>query len=186
MFTEKQLTLNIIKNVGLALAGIAAAVIIISIIGRQISSISSALHQKAKLTKVLENRNSDLLALEQKVAPLGSADVQIKNALPPSDDILGFVSAMESVAAEYGLKHSLRFSTPVPVPASAGTQLPLSSIDYTLTLNGHINILINYLKKFEKLPFFTHITSIDFTAGPAGWETESAVTIQAKLYLRDK
>lgn len=64
--------------------------------------------------------------------------------------------------------------------------LGLASIDYNIVLNGNVSILASYLKDFEKLPYFSSVSSITLNATPAkGWSDDSSIFIQAKLYVKD-
>jgi len=183
MFTEKQLKLEVASSLIQAFIAVLVAVVITSIIGNKIRQDSDAMRQKAALTHLLENRSAAAAGLKEKLAPLGDIDAQIESAFPTTDNVLDFVSAMESLAQSAKITQTLHFEAPTPFDSDEA--LSLSAMDYNATLTGEINPLINYLKGFENLPFFTQISSISITSG-SGWQAETTIHLVAKLYIRNK
>jgi Tfp pilus assembly protein PilO len=185
MFTEKQLLYKILTNLAMVFGVLIVALIGIGIFSGQISKISDSVYEKQKIALLLSRRNENLTMLKGNLARVGTADVQIENAFPTTDNILEFVSAMETLANQYGVRQTLRFGNATPLPEFAES-FPLSTLDYSLTLNGNIGLLISYLEDFEKLPFITAIQSMSINAGSNGWVNESQISIAAKLYIKVK
>lgn len=184
MFQQKQLTLTIIKKLSRALVALVIAVLIVVFLSGQIDKIGSGIQKKRTLSYILEKRTETIDNLRLSFTKVGDVDKRIKDALPTADNILDFVAALESLAASTSLQQSTRFGSPVPTAISSGG-ITLSAIDYSTTLNGNVATLTNYLKGFEKLPYFSSITAISINAGSSkGWDGDSTVSIQAKVYTR--
>lgn len=184
MFKRRQLTLKIFKNLLRAGIAVAIAAIIVFIASQQISKISNSIQQKKTLSYILEKRTETISALKNDFEAVGEADKRIETALPATDNILDFVATLESLAAETSVQQSLKFGNPVPAGLGSGN-LNISTIDYNLTLTGNVLILINYLKKFETLPYFSGISSISIASRTdKGWEGDSTIGITAKLYTK--
>lgn len=184
MFNERQLLARIIKNIIIAVIVVIGAIILVSIVGGQVSKVSSSLFEKQTVAQILEQRSENLLRLKKDLEKVGSADARIENALPTPDTILEFVAVLESLASQRSLSQTFRFGSITPSPISQPA-LPISVIDYNLSLNGNISSLQSYLEDFEKLPFFTAIGSFNLSSSDiSGWAGNSQITLQAKLYMK--
>lgn len=184
MFNRKQLTLVIAQKLMKAVVAAFIAILIVVFISSQIVKIGDTIQKKRTLSYILEKKSETIDNLRQSFNKIGDGDKRVKDALPTADNILDFVAALESLAASTSLQQSTHFGTPVPTAITSGN-ISVSSIDYGTTLNGNISTLINYLKGHEKLPYFSGISSITLnTASDKGWEGDSSVTIQAKIYTR--
>jgi len=172
MFNKKQLILTIFKISLKAVIATVIAIIIIVFSSQQISKISNSLKEQRTAAFILEKKTETISQLREDFNLVDEADRKISDAFPPADNILGFVTSLENLASQNGLQQTISFGTPAD-----------SSIDYNLTLNANIFTLINYLKNFEKLPYFTGISSINLNA-PSGWEGNSTISIRAKVYTK--
>ncbi|MEK7149896.1 MAG: hypothetical protein AAB757_02920 [Patescibacteria group bacterium] len=183
MFNKKQIIVIVSKHlVKAALAAVIASVIIFIISG-QISKIGNSLSEKRKLSLILQKRSETTEKIRENFKIIGDNEQKIKNSLPRTDNILDFIAALESLASKNAVQQSYRFG--VPTVFINQNNLNVASIDYNLNLTGNIVILINYLKDFENLPYFTGISSISVSSPPdRGWEANSSISIQAKLYAR--
>jgi hypothetical protein len=108
---------------------------------------------------------------------------KINNALPPVYYILPFVDAMESLEKKHSIKQTINFSQPSPSSIAEGA-IPLMVVTFNLTIEeSNIDNFINYLKDFEKLPYFASIDSISYqSSGKAGWQENSIINIVGSLY----
>lgn len=183
MLTEKQFIKDIVGNLIKIAVILIVCGIVIGVFSRLIYKISSSIYEKEGLALLLEKRSENLVKLKTELDKIGNADLTIENAFPDSNNVLEFVSTMESLASTYSIKQTLKFGNSVPAPGLGTTEMEFLVIDYNLNLAGNINILINYLKDFEKLPYFTTISSFTITSG-TDWFNESQIGIQAKLYLK--
>lgn len=182
MFNKKQLILTILKSSVKAALVIAIAIVVILFSVRQIKKISASLEQKVTLNSIIEQKSETALKLKNDFEVVGDRDKKIEEALIPAENVLEFVGILENLATRHALQQTLRFSSPVPVESSA---MKLSSIGYDVSLSGNIAALTGYLKDFEKLPYFTGISSVNLnTASPQGWNDVSTITIQAKIYVQ--
>jgi len=91
----------------------------------------------------------------------------------PADNILSFMGALENLAQKQSLSQNLSFSDPNG-----------KAIDYTVTLNGNLITLINYMKDFENLPYFSSIYSLEIRSGQFGWLDNSSIAMKARLNVR--
>lgn len=165
---------------------IVLAIIIIFFFSNRISKVSNSLAEKKKISFILEKRNSNLEKIKEGFSALEESAFDGKNiieeALPPINNILGFTSALKDLASQNSLQQSLKFSSPIPLQEVG--KINIYSIDYAITLNGGISSLINYLKSFEKMPYFSGISEITLNAPPTGWESNSSILMKAKLYAQ--
>lgn len=174
MFSKKQLIIKILKNLLKAGVAVAVAIIVIFFTGRQISKISQTINEQRISAFILEKRSETISQLKEGFRVIGSADKKIEESLPPAENILGFVAALENLASQNSIQQILNFSAPAE-----------KIIDYNINLSANISVLINFLKNFEKIPYFTGISSINLSASPVGgWEENSAVSLKAKFFIR--
>jgi hypothetical protein len=178
MFNKKQLIAMILQNLLKITLAAAISILIIFFTGKQISKIGESLAEKRTLAFILEKRSETMVKLREDFKKVEAGQKKIKNAIPPVNNILGFVDALESLGKKHPIEQSLKFNVPVP----AGDEL--YRIDYNLSLKANISTLIDYLKSFEKMPYFTGINTISLSAGASGWENDSSVSMQAKLYVK--
>lgn len=185
MLNKKQLLTAILKHTLKTGGIIIIAIILIVFAGKQIIKIANSLQEKMVLSSVLEKRNETSLKLREDFKLVGEKNKKIEAALPSADNILEFVGILESLAKGRSLNQTVKFNSPAPL-AAVINDLKLSSIDYSIVLDGNISTLIDYLKDFEKLPYFSGISSITVNATPPeGWGGKSSIFIQAKLYVKD-
>ncbi|MBI4812412.1 hypothetical protein HY798_03170 [Candidatus Falkowbacteria bacterium] len=173
MFNKKQLFFAVSKQLLRAGAVIFVAFLAIIFFSRQISKISRSIAEQRSLSSVLEKRNDTLAQLRKDFEVIDGFDAKIENAIPPVDNILDFVSSLEDLAETNSIDQTLSFESPVS-----------SSINYGINLNGNIISLIKYLKSFEKLPYFTAISSINLSAPYGDWNGNSSVSLRAKVHTK--
>lgn len=174
MFNRKQLIIKILKNLLKAGVAVLVAVIVIFFSGRQISKISQTVSEQRISAFILEKRSETIFQLRDGFKVIGNADKKIEESLPLAENILGFVAGLENLASQNSVQQILSFSVPAD-----------KVIDYNINLSANISVLINYLKNFEKLPYFTGISSINLSASSVGgWEENSAVSLKAKVFIR--
>jgi hypothetical protein len=175
MFTKKQLLMMILKNLLKASLAAAFAIAVIVFTGGQIGKISNSLVEQRTATFILEKRNETISRLAEDFKKIGGTDEKIKNAFPPVDNILDFVAALENLSVQNSIQETHSFGTPSETR---------DSIDYGINMSANIFSLINYLKSFEKLPYFTGVSGISLSAQGNGWEGNSLVSLKARVYTR--
>lgn len=180
MFTTKNLFTHFGKHILIATAVVLVSFISIFFISEKISEISTETAENRQLVATLSERTSLLSSLKHEKDIIGSNDTIIKSAFIPSNNILPFVAILKSLALKNGLTQSLNFST--PTPDASGGAFPLATISYQNTISSaNVSIFINYLKDFEKLPYFTKINSLSISSGSADWRSTSNISYSATV-----
>lgn len=159
------------------MAKAAAAVILASLacvfLAAKIDKVSRSLQQQRILTLVMEKRSETLSKLKDDFKITGGAEEKINDALPPADNILDFVAALEALAKDNSVVQILSFESPSNL-----------TINYGINISGNVDSLINYLKDFEKLPYFTGVSGLNLTAPNGDWRSNSSATLAAKVYTK--
>ena len=173
MFNKKQLIFSILRILAKAGIAVVVAAVVVGFSSRQISKISDSLAEQRAAVFTLERRNETVSQIREDFKIIGNADAKIEAAFPSRDNIIEFVTALERTASQNAVQQSLSFGVPVN-----------NSIDYGINLTANINTLINYLKTFEKLSYFTAVSSVNLSASSAGWESNSSISMRAKVYAK--
>jgi Tfp pilus assembly protein PilO len=184
MFERTQLRKLITSFALRIVAAVVVTAIIVTICANQITKISRSILEKKRLATILEQKSETLRQLEQDLAIIGTGDAKIREALPPSNNILDFIAVLEALAVRSSVKQTTRFGTPTPVTPEGSEGMPIAKIDYSISINGNVHTLYSYLKNFENLPYFTRINSFSIQSGSElGWEGESTVSIGASVFV---
>lgn len=179
MFTTKNLLKLAGKHLLVAIIAVVVTVGIVLFISGQITKVSATAIKERHLAALLSERTALLSNLKHEIEIIGSNDITIKKAFIPSNNILGFVSILESIALKNSVTQSFHFSS--PVPAVIATSFPLATISYQNTVSSNISTFINYLRDFESLPYFTKIDSLSISSGGADWNNTSAISFNASV-----
>lgn len=183
MLTKKQLILTVLKNLTILTVAVSGALFVAVYSSKQINRISSAISEKKRVSYILEKRSETYTNLRRDFAILNGADGLIESALVPSDDISGFIGAVETLGVKSGVVQSYQFG--IPNLSGALGNPEIASVDYSLRARTNIYGLIAYLKNFENMPYFSGIMSISISAGtPRGLDNDSDVSMSARLYAR--
>jgi Tfp pilus assembly protein PilO len=181
--SRKQVISILIRHAVTAGLAIVIAVSISLFTGRMILKISSSLQQKERVSKMLAMRVENIQQLKNSLALLGENDKKILAVYPSTDNILDFVSLLESIAKQNSLKQSLKFGD--FMPAYSAGDIQISKTDYSINLNGTVNIFKTYLKQLEEVSFVTKIGTISILApSSGGWNGDSSITINGSLYAQ--
>jgi hypothetical protein len=151
----------------------------------KIKNISDSLHTQKRLTLILQTKQSYKNTLMEEYEQIKKHIPSIENALPKDENILDFLSAIESISKQQSVEQNLKFTGTAPAEESS-PEFPINSLSFTYTANGNIFVAIETLKAFEKLPFSSKIEgfSISSPATKEGWKETSSFIIQGKLYAR--
>lgn len=181
MFTRSQLTARLIKQ-GLIVTSIVLVLVAgIIAIGKQISNIERTLETNRVLVARLESQGELMATIDGAERTIGTNGAHIIDAFIVSDNILEFLSALESLALAERVEQRVKFETPIPSPLSP----TLSTIPFTISLSANSYALVSYLRAFEKLPYITRIEGIQVIApGVTGWNTTSTITLKGSLETR--
>ena len=192
MFTKRQLKIGIIKQLTRALIFVTIASIAIYILGGQISKIGQMAKENRTAAAILEQKNQMASEIKADLVSIGDGDKKIEEAFIKTENIIEFINSLEKIALNNGLEQTLKFGNPVPIVEQAAESeenktadaLELMKVEYDIKLRGGVEDFNNYLQDFEKLPYFTGISSIAITASPTtGWEKQTTISIMAQLYI---
>lgn len=183
MFSRKNLLMLIGHHAIIAISAIAIAALAIWFLAREIERISDTVVKNRNLVTMLEKRAEFFSTLERDAIIVGTNDTTLEHSFLSSDNILEFVSSLESIALKNTVTQNFNFENPVMSPISAPFQL--STIGYQNTVSLNIFALSNYLKDFERLPYFTKIDSLSISSqDTAGWRGTSNASFHATLYTK--
>lgn len=185
MTTKKQLFYAILPHILKAVIAIGIAIAIISIASERITKIEVTLNEKKAMALALQHRSETTTLLRNIFATIGDSDKKILNSFPTTDNVLEFVTAVETIGNQNSMQQSLRFGTPES-PISTTPAVTIVPVGYTVTTNGTIMTLANYIRQFQELSYFASIRSMTIATGAAkGWEDNSTITIQGTLYTKN-
>jgi hypothetical protein len=121
--------------------------------------------------------------LQNDIAIVGTNDIKIEEAFIPSDNILNFINALDRLVQEKSTTQVYRFEN--PIQSTVPAPFLVSYIPYSNNLTTDIKGFSNYLKEFEKLPYFTNIEELSISSqDKSGWIANSTIIFNAKLYTR--
>lgn len=184
MFNKKQLIYAIAPHILKALIAAGLTIAIVSFFSTRITTMGVTLNEKKVMTLILQNRNESTAALRNTFENIGESDKKIRDAFLATDNVLEFVSAVETLGTQSFLRQTLRFSTP-ELPIAETAAITIIPVGYAITANGTAATLERYLQQFETMSYFAGIRSITLSTGsPKGWEDESAITLQGTLYTK--
>lgn len=180
MFTTKNLFTLVGKQLLIAGIFLLGAVLAVVIFSNQITKITGEAIKNRHTAALLSERAALLSSLKHETDVIGSNNTIIKRAFIPTNNILEFVGVIENLAFKNGLTQAYNFSAPTVSPS--GTAFTPAVVMYQNTISGaSVTALIKYLKEFERLPYFTKIDSLNFSAGGADWRTSGTASFGATV-----
>ena len=183
MFTTKNLFILTLRHILIAGSAVLIAGFVTFFISTKIEGITKTVIKNRQLASTLEKRTDLFATLKEDTETVGTNDVLIEKAFPSSDNILEFISALESLASKNGVAQSFHFNT--PSPSAIPAPFTLSTVSYSNSLSGSFPALINYLKNFERLPYFTKIDTVNLSSGDrAGWGQTASLSFSATLQTK--
>ena len=175
-------TRNLFKIAGkhLLIAGVSifCASLLVLVISNQITKVAKKEATDRNLATLLSERATLLSSIKHESTVIGNNDKIIEAAFVPSNNILDFVSILESLALKHSIMQSFSFSS--PVVEDAGAIFPVANIIYQNNLSANINVFVSYLKDFENLSYFTKIDTLNITS-PNGWQDRSTISYGATV-----
>ncbi len=183
MFTLKNILILILRNTIISIVVISISIAGIIFISKKIEKISDSSatnnHLKTELAKgavLLEVFNYDTQII-------GTNYTKIENAFVPTDNILSFIDTLDNLLNTNSTKQVYNFGT--PIESSISAPFPISTISYTNNFTGNISTFSNYLKRFEKLQYFTKIDKFTISSqDKSGWLGASTISFNATLYAK--
>ena len=188
MFTNKTVWIEILREVGISVGVILVAAILTSLLGSWIRAAADEVVEHKQLNATLEMHNQVIIKLSQEYKQVRGNESRIRAALLPSSNILEFIGALESIALKDNITESVHFDTPREVPLTIGEPpVSLEQIAFTLPLQGNIFTFLEYLKDFERLPYFTKVEGISISATPqGGLQNTSNISLRGSIYTRSE
>ncbi len=189
--TRSQLIRALITDAVVIAATVALSVVAIDLISWRMGAIRDSIAAKKQVAYSIQEEQANNAALKSAFDILGSADTQIADSFPPSDDISSFISAISAFGARHGVVQTFHLNTPTPAPiVMNGAGLPIFSVSYSLTVQApSLTSTIAYLKDFESLQYFTGATD-GITLSPIGTGNIQTDTITTGfndiLYVRSQ
>lgn len=181
---KNKFTLKLIIKIIICLIIIGFSATAIYFLSKQITKINFTMGEKKEMDYLISNREevnnrikTDFLEVDPDYEP------KINAALPSVYNVLSFVDTMESLAKKHSLKQTLSFNQPMVAPDSSGP-ITLMIVNFNLAIEEtNIENFISYLRDFEKLPYFTSINNINYSAPSAeGWKNNSSISISGSFY----
>lgn len=179
MFTTKNFFTLVGKHLLIAFVAGLITVIVVFFLSSQITSISASVTKNRNLASALSERTALLSNLKHENEIIGTSDTIIRQAFVPSNNILGFVAILKSIALKNGVTQNYSFSNPTPIGGNA--QFTIATISYQDTVSSNVPTFINYLKDFESLPYFTKIHSINVNSSQGDWLSGATVSFGATV-----
>lgn len=180
MFTTKNLLMLIGRQAIIAGIAIIISLIVTGLLSRQIAHLSSDTQKNRLLASALEKRTDLFTAIKRDSDLIGANDILIEQAFIPSDNILEFVAALESLALKNGTAQAFHFD--VPTTSAISAPFPLATVAYANSLSGNLSSFSNYLKDFERLHYFTKIESLNISSQEkSGWRGAGTMSYRANI-----
>jgi len=184
MFTTKKLLILVLKNSLISLVFLGVTIVAIVFIKNEIESVTDSVVLNHRLKAQLREKTELLSVLERDSKIIGENDILIKKAFISSENISGFIDDLDKTASESSITQIYRFET--PTASNISGPFPLSSIPYSNNITTGLLSFSNYLKNFEKLPYFTKIESFNISSQDkvSGWLGQSTISLKAILITK--
>lgn len=183
MFTTKNLIILIGRHALIALGAVGISLIVVLFLAHSIERVSTTAVESRHLARSLEQRAELFTIITHEVELVGGNSARIENAFVPTDNILGFIAALEDLALTSAVTQNFRFGT--PTGSSLSAPFPLATIPFSMTVSANLPAIIAYLERFEKLPYAVTIGNISISSSDTGgWFGTSTGSFNATLYAR--
>lgn len=150
-------------------------------IAGRINQISADVADKKDMLFLSQNSQEQFTLLKEDYQKISPYLEKVNNMFPSSENLLPFISEMESLATTSGVLQSFKFE-------SAGLQsvpdLNLNKIAFNIMLNGNMPQLLAYLNSIEKASYFLQISSLSVTASQQGIEGQGQMSVRGDLYVK--
>jgi len=187
MFTHKQLRIELEKQLAKMLIALLLTAVAIYFFGSQVSQMSKAAKEQRTAVFILEQRNQTSNMLQEGFKLIGEGDKNLENAFIEVENITEFIVALEKLSRTNGTAQVLQFGIPAPfiIPNENEIKengLNILKIEYTIILEGNSKLLVDYLKDFEVLPYFTGASSVNAASSAKGWQENAKIQLRSILY----
>ncbi len=183
MSTSKNIFILIVRNLIISLFVVSITMAAIIILSHKIERISDSVALDHHLEAQLKQRIELFEVLRHDAEIVGTNDVLIENAFVSSNNILGFIRELDTLAQKKSLNHVYHFDT--PESSSISAPFLISTAAYSNNFTTNISNFSDYMKEFEKLPYFSKIEGLNITSqDERGWLGPSTISFRAILYTK--
>lgn len=184
MFTTKKLLILILRNSLVSLFFVGLAIVAVFFIENEIENITDSVVLNHRLKAQLREKTELISVIGRDAEIIGENNVLINKAFVSSENISGFIDDLDKTATDSSITQIYRFET--PSASNISGPFPLSTIPYSNNITTGISSFSNYLKAFEKLPYFTKIESFNISSQDKvlGWLGQSTISIKAVLLTK--
>ena len=183
MYTPKNLFKLIGRNILISLIFISITLVSIFFIDKEIERMTNSIVLNHNLELELKKRLELFSTIEDNAKIISNNEKLINDAFPLSDDVSLFINSMDELALKHQITQTYKFDS--PVSSTIGSPFPLSTIYYSNTIATDILNFSEYLKDFEKLPYFTKIEGLNILSQDSlGWLGISNITIRSSLLTK--
>jgi len=154
---------------------------------RMISSKAINLANQQNLIYLANQQIKMSSDLQRQWSEISPNIAKIEAMLPASNDLLGFMGALEGIAQASGVQQTIRFqtqnatSTPVNLPGQTQTPGKGGSVNFSVELKGSLDQITTYLTNVQNAPYFTEVTDVNITGGQ-GADNQYSATIGMKVF----
>jgi len=150
----------------------------------KISKLANSLQNQQNLIYLANQQIKMSSDLQRQWPEISPNILKVEAMLPPANDLLGFMGALEGIAQASGVQQTIKFqtqnaNTPTNIPGQ--TQALGGSVDFSVELKGSLEQITTYLANVEKAPYFIKVTDVNITGGQ-GADNQAAATIGMKVY----
>lgn len=181
MFTKEISTRIILLNALKVVLAVFIAGALIFVASGQITKITNSLAEKKRAAVYLQKRSQALASLRVGLGRIGQNIDKIEHVFPPDDNINEFLKVMRDAGNKNGFNASIQAGTPSPTLTKGS--LVVTAVPLSISMNGSVKTLPEFLGNVESLPYFTGIRGISINA-PSGWENGASISAQAVLYAK--
>lgn len=178
---NRDLLKKILRQAMWAIVFVAVSFAVCFYITGRINRISADVADKKDMLFLSQNSQEQFTLLKEDYQKISPYLERVNNIFPSSENLLPFISEMESLAAASGVSQSFKFESAglQPVP-----DLGLNKIAFNIMLNGNMPQLLAYLNSLEKAPYFLQIGSLSVTASQQSIESQGQMSVRGDLYVK--
>ena len=156
----------------------------------KINQETTKLQEMQNLSFLAEHESQNSEELKSKLADILPNKTKIATALPSSNDLLVYFSALDTLAKQTGVEQNVRFQTE-PTSSSKPSNIPnqkvsteAAGVEHTIELKRDLTKINAYLSGLEKLPYFVKILSFNIV-GSQGLSAEGSASLTLKIYTSE-
>ena len=146
----------LIWNVGGSTAAIAVLVILLLLLGSDISKRASAIRNERQGSAFRLQAVESLVLLRSGAGQAEKQKIILEDSLPDKDQLVGFSKQLESIAKNHQLGFGFSFES-----ETAGSETAPGTNNFTMTLGGAYQNFLRFLKAVEDSKYFVAFDFFD-------------------------